>query len=526
LRLSIPEIIGNCRSWLLNVSSAFRYHVQDLLQQPLWQPEDLGKPLPASLHATSVCMPTWQDVIDYEEGTPRVLDRLYCGYPRFFPHSRTAALFDEATRNVAQANERALVFPCYATALRCQEYVERSFPASARVLRHAMGEFSVLLAQGSEAFLQARRYWRFSGEVIASRQACLLLEGCQPASRVSAHEDATPAHREVRERVAHYARRKPDDVYLFPSGMAGVFAVHRMLRTLWPGLPTVQVDFPYVDVLKVQREFGAAEPIFLPDGSEPELSKLQARIDAGLRIAGIFGEVPSNPLLRCVNTLRLRQIADLADVALVLDDTISTSVNVDVASVADVVTTSLTKSFSGAGDVLAGSVLLNRDSPHYERMREFLRRDAPVGLCSEDAAVLAENSRDYEQRVLRSNVTGSEVADFLSRHAAIERVWYPSLTTPEHYSGIARSNGGWGGLLSFSLRGGEAAAARCYDRMRICKGPSLGTNFSLACPYTLLAHYDELAWAQAIGVPRDLIRFSVGQEKADDLIERLADSLA
>lgn len=499
--------------------------MQDLLQHPRWNSDDLGKPLPDSLHATSVCMPTWEDVIAYEEGDPRVLEQLYCGYPRFFPHSRTAALFDEATRRMGVEGERALIFPCVATAIRCQHYVERSCPGTTRVLHHAMGEFSVLLARGEPAFLQARRYWRFSGEVIGSRQASLLLEGKNPASRVSADEGATSAHREVRERVAHHAGQLAEDVYLFPSGMAAVFAVHRMLQALRPGLPSVQVDFPYVDVLKVQQEFGEGDPVFLPTGSDRELAELRERIDGGLAITGIFGEVPSNPLLRCVDTAQVRSLADRAEVPLVLDDTIGTSINVDVASVADVVTTSLTKYFSGAGDVLAGSVVLTRESPHYQAMSEFLRRDSPVGLSTEDAEVLAENSRDYEDRVLRSNATGAGVAGFLCEHDAVERVWYPSITTPQNHRAIARSSGGPGGLLSFTLKGGEEAARLCYNRLRVCKGPSLGTNFSLACPYTLLAHYDELEWAESIGVPRDLIRLSVGQEEAGDLIERLRESL-
>ena len=55
-------------------------------------------------------------------------------------------------------------------------------------------------------------------------------------------------------------------------------------------------------------------------------------------------------------------------------------------------------------------------------------------------------------------------------------------------------------------------AACLYDALELNKGPSLGTEFTLVCPYVLLAHYDELAWADELGAPRDLLRVSVGTE--------------
>ncbi len=64
-----------------------------------------------------------------------------------------------------------------------------------------------------------------------------------------------------------------------------------------------------------------------------------------------------------------------------------------------------------------------------------------------------------------------------------------------------------------------------YDAMEFCKGPSLGTNFTLVCPYTLLAHYDELDWAESCGVDRTLIRVSCGLEPAEVIVERMKRAL-
>lgn len=71
----------------------------------------------------------------------------------------------------------------------------------------------------------------------------------------------------------------------------------------------------------------------------------------------------------------------------------------------------------------------------------------------------------------------------------------------------------------------EQEAQKFYDNLAIYKGPSLGTNFTLACPYTILAHYNELEWAKEYGVDRWLIRVSVGLEDPDWLLQTFKDAL-
>jgi cystathionine gamma-synthase len=82
----------------------------------------------------------------------------------------------------------------------------------------------------------------------------------------------------------------------------------------------------------------------------------------------------------------------------------------------------------------------------------------------------------------------------------------------------------YGGLFSIVLQN-EAQAERFYDVLNVSKGPSLGTNFTLASPYAILAHYTELAWAQTFGVPKHLIRVSVGLESHDHLINVFLEAL-
>jgi cystathionine gamma-synthase len=123
------------------------------------------------------------------------------------------------------------------------------------------------------------------------------------------------------------------------------------------------------------------------------------------------------------------------------------------------------------------------------------------------------------------NTTGLFIAEKLRAHPAIEKVWYPKWEFAGAYEAVRRPEGGYGALITFLPKNAEARSPQIYDRLAMCKGPSLGTIFSLACPFTLLAHYAELDWAEACGVSRHLIRLSVGLEEPAELWQRLAEAL-
>ena len=237
--------------------------------------------------------------------------------------------------------------------------------------------------------------------------------------------------------------------------------------------------------------------------------------------------MPSNPLLNTVDLRAVSLACREAGTPLLVDDTVCSHRNLDLLPLADVVSTSLTKWVSGVGDVLAGSVKLNRDSEFGDEFRTSLELEAPGGnrLHARDAEALLANTEDLSQRVAEANEGALHVVEFLSEHPAVERVWHPSLVDREVYDGLRRPDGGYGGLLSFALKNPERAPA-VYAAMRFSKGPSLGTDYSLLCPYTLLAHYTEVSWANECGVPTELLRLSVGREDPVELKERLAEGLA
>lgn len=470
----------------------------------------LGRPIPDSPHAVSVSLPTWADVVGYEEGDPRVLDKLACGYPRFVYHPRVRALFAAAEADLAEAGERALVLPTLAAAERCRAFVEAQ-GVSARVVPWK-GLAVVLVPAGAEAI--AKPYWQHTGEIVSSRLADAVLAG-------RAFEEAPEASDAIRDRLASLAGASRDDVSLYPTGMAAIAVALRLVQALSPDRPTAQFGFPYLDSLKLQQKFGVGVH-FYPIGDTTELAALEARLAAG-EVAGVFCEVPSNPLMRSPDLARLAAATRAAGVPLVLDDSIATFANLDLTPYADVLVSSLTKNFAGSGEAMAGALVLNARSPLYDRLASHVAPEAM--LFGDDARVIAEGAVDFETRMAAINANAERLADFLAAHPAVARVYYPKFETPEAYRAALKPGGGYGGMLSLELVDGDHRAPGFYDRLAVDKGPSFGLRKTLVCPYTLLAHYTELDWAEQCGVARHLIRVSVGCEDAGDLISRFSEAL-
>ncbi len=490
----------------------------DLLRHPLWQADSLGTPLPDDEFGVSVSLPLWRHVIGYEEKDPEVVAKFRSGYPRFCCPPAIGRLFEAAERELAGPGERCLVFPRASHAQRCLEFIAREGFAGRALTWRDLG-VAVFPAVAHEV---ARRFWRFCGEVVSTRQAAHALgERVDEATADQGHA----ANQAIRQRLADLAGQPVEDVFLFPSGMAANYAVHRMLTAVFPGRKTVQLDFPYVDVLKLQQMFGSGAH-FLPLVRDSEYDDLRALLQ-GEPVAGLFCEAPSNPLLRCVDFPHLLALRAAAQpgVPIVVDDTIATVAHADAFRVADVVTTSLTKAFSGVGDVMAGSVILNAASPHHAAFAAFLRARADHELWRGDALALEQNSRDFAERATRMSDNALALATFLAAHPRVAKVWHAREQGGAGYAFIRREGGGYGCLFSFLLKDAAAASPPVYDALRVCKGPSLGTHFTLVCPYTLLAHYDELEWAESCGVPRHLLRVSAGLEDTADLIARFDEAL-
>ena len=486
--------------------------MRDLLHDPACAPEDLGRPIPDSPHACLVCLPTWDSVIGYEEQRPEVIGKLEAGYPRFFLHPEVDKLFRSVERRIGAAGERVVVFPRAEVCERARCFVQRREGVAGRVVE-VDGLWALVVPV--TAYATARAYWRHTGEVVSSRQAVDYASGRLLGSGPRAG---------FREAMAEVLEVKPEDCFLFESGMAAIFTAYRILTARRPGRKTLQVCFPYVDALKVQEHFGAGVD-FVPRSHGSELQEEIQRVRSGL-YAAVFSEVPSNPLLTTPDLEALSEACRSSGTPLVVDDTICSHANLKILPHVDLVTTSLTKWVSGVGDVLAGAVKINPESAVAAELREALQTAAPEGsrLYPADAEVLRHNATGFRRRVELANRHGEQVAEALRGHSAVAAVHYPKFHDRARYDRLRVDGGGYGGLVSF-VPAPEVSTPAVYDALRLSKGPSLGTEFSLVSPYTMLAHYEELDWAEACGVAPNLLRLSVGLEDPQVVIAALEEAL-
>lgn len=480
------------------------------LPPTLWQAEQLGEAIPPSPHACSVAMPLWEHNVGYEEGDEAVISKFSAGYPRFFVNPLVTELKSDIASELNLEATNTLLAPSQRSAQRAAAYVGHRTEQDAEVVRTRFGVWLVRTNKIGAPALQ--EFWQHAGEIVSSRTAARCLDGAEQII------SPTESKREIRERVAALQHVDPEDVYLFPSGMAAIYAAWRIANR---GGRCVQYGFPYVDTFKILQRFGKTDPrLFMTDSEDGFGDPLFASVSE--KFSAVFCEVPGNPLLRVPDVGMLRKLANMRGFALIIDDTLGAMINTDLRPYADLIATSLTKFFSGAGDVLAGSLIVVPGQPRYDEFKQALENDYEDLFADEDANVLANNSADTVARVQQINTTTQALVQTLREHPQVARVFYPD-QNPARFDAVRDQHfeSGCGGLMSLLLKDAERQAPRMYDALQITKGPNLGTNFTLCCPYTILAHYDELEFAEQCGVSRYLLRISVGLEDPAWLTHRI-----
>ena len=341
---------------------------------------------------------------------------------------------------------------------------------------------------------------------------------------------AKEAKRLLRERIAgqelpEYA--SSDLVYLYPPGMAAIFNAHELVMGALSekkDLKSVCFGFPYVDTLNILRKWGAGVH-FYGFGDEESLDELEKALAGGERILALFCECPSNPMLTTPNLKKIHALSAKYDFAVVVDDTVGNPSNIAVLPYADVVVSSLTKVFSGDSNVMAGSMVLNKQSHYFGRLKKYMDERYEDCFWVQDAIFLERNSRDFVRRSEVMNRNALAVLKLFQDSPLIDKIFYPSVSkSKQYYDDVKKPSGGYAGLMSVIFK--DPTDAVCFfNTVRLSKGPSLGTNFTLVCPYAILAHYQELDEVQKWGVDRNLVRLSIGMEPEKELISILKDAL-
>lgn len=303
---------------------------------------------------------------------------------------------------------------------------------------------------------------------------------------------------------------------VFPSGMAAVAAV---FRTVPNGASVVVQKQIYWGTTAWIRAFCTRRQITM---IEVEASDLAAFADAcdTYKPALAWVETPSNPWLRITDIAASAQAAHAVGAKLVVDSTAASPVlSQPLRHGADIVMHSATKGINGHSDVLAGALSTSHeDDPMWQMIRED-RDMAGAVLGPMEAWLLTRGMRTLPLRMREMSGNAMKLAAYLSDHPRVETVMYPGLTSHAGHEIAARQMaGGFGGLLSFVVKGGGAEALRVAGRLQLfLRATSLGGVESLVeHRHTIEPH---------TGIPEGLLRLSVGIEDADDLIADLGQAL-
>ncbi|HVS51703.1 MAG TPA: PLP-dependent transferase [Opitutaceae bacterium] len=505
----------------------------------------LGQRIPPSPHAVSCSLPAMRDVRGYEEKNPETMRAVTSGYPRFVVHPFARQLAAHFLANTPALAGRTLWLAssdnmAHALVAHLNDFaVGPAALPSARLpaeLFSRDGLHGVSHPTDADLHARAKTFLQNIGGFLSSREAedhlvRLGLAAAPFPEKIFAGDAAAEIRRVLRPALAPATDA---DLLLAPSGMNAIYAAFRASadlqatrgRTLW-----LQLGWLYLDTIAILKKFTRtpADYVYVRDPLDCEgIARIFAQ--HGARIAGVFAEVPTNPLLQTPDVAALAALCRRHRAHLLIDPTTAGAFNLDVLRHSDLVTSSLTKYAASEGDVIAGFVAIHPAAPDAAELR---RRTAAAlePVYARDLARLAAEIGETENVLAQIHANTARLAGFLASHPKVRDVfWALHPASRENFLRLARAPDATGGMITFTLK--EAGALeKFYDRLRLPKGPSFGMKTTLICPFMYLAHYDLVTTAAGLAelaaskLDPDLLRLCCGTEPADEIVAALAEAL-
>ena len=304
----------------------------------------------------------------------------------------------------------------------------------------------------------------------------------------------------------------------FASGMA---AIDTILRLIKPGEHVLSGNDVYGGTFRLFDKVLSAYGIEFTFTDTTDETAVSAAIQPNTKL--IWLETPTNPMLRLTDIATIAKLAQKAGVWLGVDNTFaSPALQNPLALGADFVVHSTTKYIGGHSDVVGGAIILN-DTAVYERLK-FLQNAAGAVPGPMDCFLTLRGIKTLAIRMAQHCRNATQIAQFLADHPAVAEVIYPGLESHPQYELAQRQMKGPGGMISFILHGGEAAARLvARDTQLFTLAESLGgveSLIELPAPMTHASVADS-----PLAIDPGLVRVSVGIENAQDLINDLKNVL-
>ena len=241
----------------------------------------------------------------------------------------------------------------------------------------------------------------------------------------------------------------------------------------------------------------------------------------------VWLESPSNPLLKLINIEATAKIAKSRGIVTVVDNTFATPFFQKPLKLgADIVMHSTTKYLNGHSDVIGGALVMN-DQELYNKL-QFLQNAAGGVPGPFDCFLVLRGIKTLAIRMERHAGNALKIAQFLENHPKVRKVIYPGLSSHPQHELAKKQMTGFGGIVTFFIKGGLEAARRFLERVTVFSlAESLGGVESLIEHPAIMTHASlPKEVREKIGISDELIRVSVGIENVDDLIDDLENALA
>jgi cystathionine gamma-synthase len=307
----------------------------------------------------------------------------------------------------------------------------------------------------------------------------------------------------------------------FASGMAAIS--NTLFTLLSPGERVVSVNDTYGGTNKLFIEFLPRFQISVTLCDTTGHAAIEAAIAKDCKV--LYLESPTNPTNKVIDLARLAAAAHRHGALVIVDNTFATPINQQPLKLgADLVIHSATKFLGGHADALGGVVcgrceLVNR----IYHFREI------TGACLDPMAayLLLRGMKTLHLRIRQQNQSALQIARFMEAHPKVAAAFYPGLESHENHAIARRQMSGYGGVLSFVLKGGFATVKKFLPRLRYAHlAANLGAVETIAGPPATTSHVESTREERvASGIPEALIRYSVGIEDTDDLIADLDQAL-
>lgn len=304
---------------------------------------------------------------------------------------------------------------------------------------------------------------------------------------------------------------------MFSSGMAAAMAVFLALR---PGDHVIAPQVMYWGLRNWLQSFAGQWGLSVQFVDASANDAIAGAVRPG-QTKLIWIETPANPTWCVTDIAAAADIAHRAGARLAIDSTAATPILTRPIELgADIVMHSATKYLNGHSDVLAGALVTAAQDEAWERIAAN-RTNLGAILGSFEAWLLLRGMRTLPLRVERCCRSAQKIAEHYADHPRVETVLYPGLPNhPGHEVAARQMHGGFGGMLSIRVRGGEEAAIAAAARVQLWKRAT-----SLGGVESLIEHRASIEGAGS-PAPPDLLRLSVGIEDVEDLIDDLEQGLA